>query len=134
MSVMLHSIFLHLRKIRRMSGVRDGKMRVVQLEWVFNWLAFFTARLGCHVLITYKLIRDAHKFERGVALPLALTGMAGMNLLNFFLGRDLLKAYRREQAQETHHTTQTQSERETYQGLKASDIQPAMTPVLPVRR
>ncbi|KAF3778062.1 TLC domain-containing protein 2 [Nymphaea thermarum] len=94
----LHSIFLHLRKIRRMSGVRDGKMRVVQLEWVFNWLAFFTARLGCHVLITYKLIRDAHKFERGVALPLALTGMAGMNLLNFFLGRDLLKAYRRKQA------------------------------------
>ncbi|KAF3786981.1 hypothetical protein EJ110_NYTH12637 [Nymphaea thermarum] len=82
-----------------MSGVRDEKMRVVQLEWVFNWLAFFTARLGCHVLITYKLIRDAHKFERGVALPLALTGMAGMNLLNFFLGRDLLKAYRREQAQ-----------------------------------
>ncbi|CAN6440648.1 unnamed protein product [Victoria cruziana] len=95
----LHSIFLHLRKIRRMSGVRDGKMRVVQLEWVFNWLAFFTGRLGCHVLITYKLIRDAHKFERDVVLPLALSGMAGMNLLNFFLGRDLLKAYRREQAQ-----------------------------------
>ncbi|XP_072964565.1 uncharacterized protein [Typha angustifolia] len=96
----LHSIFLHLRKIRRMAGLRDFKSRMVKVEWMLNWATFFIARLVCHILITYKLIVDAHKFGRGIELPLALFGMAGMNLLNIFLGLDLFKAYKRERNQQ----------------------------------
>jgi TLC domain len=92
----LHSIFLHTRKVRRMAGVRDVNKPLVRLEWVLNWLTFFTARLVCHILITYKLIIDWHKFDKGIELPLALFGMAGMNLLNVFLGLDLFKAFKRE--------------------------------------
>ncbi|XP_072998555.1 uncharacterized protein [Typha latifolia] len=96
----LHSIFLHLRKIRRMAGLCDFKSRMVKVEWMLNWATFFIARLVCHILITYKLIVDAHKFGRGIELPLALFGMAGMNLLNIFLGLDLFKAYKRERNQQ----------------------------------
>ncbi|XP_020105402.1 TLC domain-containing protein 2 [Ananas comosus] len=96
----LHSIFLHVRKVRRMAGFRDSKSRMVKVEWALNWATFYIARLLCHILITYKLIIDAHKFDRGIELPLALFGMAGMNLLNIFLGLDLLKAYRRERNQQ----------------------------------
>ncbi|GAV71972.1 TRAM_LAG1_CLN8 domain-containing protein [Cephalotus follicularis] len=92
----LHSIFLHVRKVRRMAGVRDAKSRVVRVEWVLHWFTFFFARLASHVLITIKLIKDAPKFEKGVELPLALFGMAGMNLLNIFLAIDLFNAFRRE--------------------------------------
>ncbi|KAF2291424.1 hypothetical protein GH714_023956 [Hevea brasiliensis] len=92
----LHSIFLHVRKVRRMAGVRDAKSKIVKLEWVLNWVAFIVARCGSHILITIKLIRDAPKFEKGVQLPLALFGMAGMNLLNAGLGIDLFKAFKRE--------------------------------------
>ncbi|KAL6984378.1 alanine--tRNA ligase [Sarracenia purpurea var. burkii] len=92
----LHSIFLHGRKVRRMAGVRDAKSKIVKAEWVLNWLTFVLARITSHVLITVKLIKDAPKFGKGVELPLALVGMAGMNLLNTFLGIDLFKAYRRE--------------------------------------
>ncbi|KAG9443983.1 hypothetical protein H6P81_015323 [Aristolochia fimbriata] len=92
----LHSIFLHVRKVRRMAGVRDAESKVVRIEWILNWITFFFARLGCHIFITYKLIIDAPKFGNGVELPLALFGMAGMNLLNVFLGQDLFKAYKRE--------------------------------------
>ncbi|CAL9150376.1 unnamed protein product [Musa hybrid cultivar] len=95
-----HSIFLHMRKVRRMAGFRDAKSRVVKVEWVLNWTTFFVTRLGCHVLITYKLISDAPKFGRGIELPLALFGMAGMNLLNIILGRDLYGAYKREKDQQ----------------------------------
>lgn len=95
-----HSIFLHMRKVRRMAGFRDAKSRVVKVEWVLNWTTFFVTRLGCHVLITYKLISDAPKFGRGIELPLALFGMAGMNLLNIILGRDLYGAYKREKNQQ----------------------------------
>lgn len=94
----LHSVFLHLRKVRRMAGFRDSSSSVfVKVEWVFNWMTFVLARVVSHVLITVKLIRDANKFDKGgIELPLALFGMAGMNLLNTFLGIDLFKAYRRE--------------------------------------
>ncbi|RWR82118.1 TLC domain-containing protein 2 [Cinnamomum micranthum f. kanehirae] len=92
----LHSIFLHVRKVRRMAGVRDAKSTVVKVEWMVNWITFFVARLASHILVTYKLVTDAPKFGKGIELPLALFGMAGMNLLNVFLGLDLLKAYRRE--------------------------------------
>ncbi|KAK6114889.1 hypothetical protein DH2020_007158 [Rehmannia glutinosa] len=68
----------------------------VKAEWVLNWLTFVFARLLSHVLITVKLVKDAPKFDKGVELPLALFGMAGMNLLNIFLGIDLFKAFRRE--------------------------------------
>ncbi|THU71133.1 hypothetical protein C4D60_Mb08t32320 [Musa balbisiana] len=97
-----HSIFLHMRKVRRMAGFRDAKIRVVKVEWVLNWTTFFVTRLGCHVLITYKLISDAPKFGRGIELPLALFGMAGMNLLNIILGRDLYGAYKREKNWQRH--------------------------------
>lgn len=100
----LHSIFLHVRKVRRMAGIRDSKCRIVRVEWVLNWIAFFLARLASHLLITIKLIRDASKFERGIELPLALLGMAGMNLLNLFLGIDLFNAFKREKnPQQTNH-------------------------------
>ncbi|XP_016486142.1 uncharacterized protein LOC107806496 [Nicotiana tabacum] len=105
----LHSVFLHLRKVRRMAGFRDSTSNFVKVEWVLNLTSFVVARVGCHVLITVKLIRDGSKFEKGgVELPLALFGMAGMNLLNVFLGVDLFKAYRREmnpqrRSYENHH-------------------------------
>lgn len=92
----LHSIFLHVRKVRCMAGIRDTKSMVVKVEWVFNWLTFMVSRLVPHVLITAKLIIDAGKFENGVELPLALFGMAGMNMLNFGLGIDLFNAFKRE--------------------------------------
>ncbi|NP_001144236.2 TLC domain-containing protein 2 [Zea mays] len=98
----LHSIFLHVRKVRRMVGFRDFDRTVVKLEWVLNWTTFVTARVICHILITYKLISDAHKFGKGIELPLALLGMAGMNLLNIFLGLDLLKAFTRERNKQNH--------------------------------
>lgn len=94
--IQLHSIFLHVRKVRRMAGIREAKSKIVRLEWVLNWITFVAARLVSHVLITIKLLRDAHKFGPGVELPLALFGMAGMNLLNVFLGIDLYNAFRRE--------------------------------------
>ncbi|KAI3983439.1 hypothetical protein MKX01_038859 [Papaver californicum] len=72
-------------ELRRMAGVRDTKNKIVKMEWVLSWMTFFLERLG-----------DANKFGEGVELPLALFGMAGMNLLNVFLGLDLLKAYKRE--------------------------------------
>jgi len=98
----LHSIFLHIRKVRRMAGFRDFSRKVVKLEWALNWTTFVSARVVCHILITYKLIADAHKFDKGIELPLALLGMAGMNLLNIFLGLDLFKAYGRERNQQRH--------------------------------
>ncbi|XP_043722817.1 TLC domain-containing protein 2-like [Telopea speciosissima] len=99
----LHSIFLHVRKVRRMAGVRDTNCKFVRAEWALNWITFFLARLGSHILITIKLIKDASKFGKGVELPLALFGMAGMNLVNIFLGLDLFKAYRREKNQHPRH-------------------------------
>ncbi|PKA47976.1 hypothetical protein AXF42_Ash016323 [Apostasia shenzhenica] len=99
----LHSVFLHARKLRRMAGVRDAENRVVRLEWLLNWATFFVARLISHVLITFKLVVDAPMFGEGIELPLAFCGMAGMNLLNFCLGIDLLKAYRRERRSQQRH-------------------------------
>ncbi|GLT53161.1 hypothetical protein SLA2020_264510 [Shorea laevis] len=60
----LHSIFLHVRKVRRMAGIRDAKSKIVKLEWVLNWVTFILARVVSHILITAKLIRDAHKKEK----------------------------------------------------------------------
>lgn len=79
-----------------MAGIRNAKSKIVKLEWVLNWVTFILARVVSHILITAKLIRDAHKFGRGVELPLALFGMAGMNLLNVSLGIDLFNAFRKE--------------------------------------
>ncbi|KAJ1388114.1 TRAM/LAG1/CLN8-like proteiny domain [Sesbania bispinosa] len=100
----LHSIFLHVRKVRRMAGFRNAKSIMVKLEWFFNWVTFFVARFVPHILITAKLIKDAHKFGKGMELPLALFGMAGMNLLNIGLGIDLFKAFKREgKSQQANH-------------------------------
>ncbi|XVF39327.1 hypothetical protein PTKIN_Ptkin01aG0025600 [Pterospermum kingtungense] len=92
----LHSIFLHVRKVRRMAGIRDANSRVVKVEWILNWTMFVFARLVSHVLITIKLLKDASKFEKGIEWPLAFFAMAGMNLLNAFLGIDLFNAYKKE--------------------------------------
>ena len=100
--IQLHSVFLHTRKVRRMAGIRDAKSKKVKAEWVLNWITFIVARLASHILITIKLITDSSKFEKGVELPLALFGMAGMNLLNIFLGIDLFKAYMRETKSQHH--------------------------------
>lgn len=79
-----------------MAGLRDTGSKIVKVEWGLNWLTFVFARFIAHMLITVRLVRDAPKFEKGMELPLALSGMAGMNLLNIFLGIDLVKAYGRE--------------------------------------
>ncbi|KAG6578966.1 TLC domain-containing protein 2 [Cucurbita argyrosperma subsp. argyrosperma] len=92
----LHSIFLHVRRLRRMAGVRDAESFIVKVEWTLNWLTFTFARFVPHILITAKLIMDASKFDKGVELPLALFGMAAMNLLNVFLGIDLFNAVKKE--------------------------------------
>lgn len=107
-TMQLHSIFLHVRKIRRMAGVRDAGSKIVKAEWVLNWLAFVFARSISHILITVKLVLDASKFEKGVELPLALSGMAGMNLLNIFLGIDLFNAYRKESRFQKDHNNNHQ--------------------------
>ncbi|KAL5076527.1 hypothetical protein RYX36_015511 [Vicia faba] len=92
----LHSIFLHVRKVRRMAGIRNARSVIIKLEWFLNCTTFFVARCASHIFITVKLIKDAHKFGKGVELPLALFGMAGMNFLNIGLGIDLFKAFNRE--------------------------------------
>ncbi|KAF4398681.1 hypothetical protein G4B88_017107, partial [Cannabis sativa] len=102
----LHSIFLHVRKVRRrMAPGLTKRSMFVRIEWLLNWVTYITARCAAHILITTKLIWDAPKFEKGVELPLALFGMAGMNLLNVFLGIDLFNAYRKEmiQPQNSNH-------------------------------
>lgn len=101
----LHSIFLHVRKVRRMAGIRNAKSTIVRIEWVLNWLTFIFARSLTHILITVKLVADAPKFEKSVELPLALFGMAGMNLINVGLGIDLFNAFKREKSTENsnHH-------------------------------
>lgn len=89
-----------------MAGVRDAKSFIVKVEWILNWLTFVFARSVPHILITAKLIMDASKFDKGVELPLAMSGMAGMNLLNVLLGIDLLDAVRKEtnyQKSDRHH-------------------------------
>lgn len=90
-----------------MAGVRDAKSVIVKVEWILNWLTFVFARFVPHILITAKLIMDASKFDKGVELPLALSGMAGMNLLNALLGIDLLNAVRKEsnyqKTDQSHH-------------------------------
>ena len=79
-----------------MAGVRDAESFIVKVEWTLNWLTFIFARFVPHILITAKLIMDASKFDKGVELPLALFGMAAMNLLNVFLGIDLFNAVKKE--------------------------------------
>ena len=87
-----------------MASVRDANSKIVKIEWVLNWLTFVFTRFGSHVLITIKLIKDTPKFGKGLELPLALFGMAAMNLLNIFLGIDLFGAYRREKnSQQNYH-------------------------------
>jgi len=111
--IQLHSIFLHVRKVRRMAGVRDAKSTIVRMEWVLNWLTFIFARSLSHILITIKLIADAPRFEKGVVLPLALFGMAGMNLINAGLGIDLFNAFTRERTPQksSHHHGEWLAER-----------------------
>ncbi|GLJ21138.1 hypothetical protein SUGI_0386620 [Cryptomeria japonica] len=92
----LHSIFLHLRRVLRMAGLRKEKSQRTRIEWGLHWLAFFSARTFLHWFITYKLIKDRSKFPPGIELPLAFLGMVGMNILNIFLGLDLVKACRKE--------------------------------------
>ncbi|KAL5673242.1 hypothetical protein ACJX0J_017548, partial [Zea mays] len=60
-------------------------------------LICFTLALYRNVTINYlnlSLVCELHSIF--LHLPLALLGMAGMNLLNIFLGLDLLKAFTRE--------------------------------------
>ncbi|KAJ8450291.1 hypothetical protein Cgig2_004748 [Carnegiea gigantea] len=92
----LHSVFLHVRKVRRMAGIRTAESKIVKAEWVLSWVTFFFARLIPHLLILTKLLKDASRFGKGIELPLALFGMIGMNLLNIGLGLDLFSAFKRE--------------------------------------
>ncbi|XP_074263679.1 uncharacterized protein LOC141586372 [Silene latifolia] len=99
----LHSVFLHVRKLRRMAGIRNAESGIVKVEWVLNWFTFIFARLIPHALILIKLVRDASKFDKGIELPLALFGMIGMNALNIGLGIDLLSAYKKESSPPHNH-------------------------------
>ncbi|KAK9743484.1 hypothetical protein RND81_03G242500 [Saponaria officinalis] len=101
----LHSVFLHLRKVRRMAGFRNSASAIVKLEWLLNWSTFIFARLIPHALILIKLVRDAPKFDKGIQLPLACFGMIAMNVLNIGLGFDLFAAYVRDHAPPLHHHT-----------------------------
>eukprot|EP00249_Psilotum_nudum_P008477 c21299_g1_i1 orf=237-1205(-) len=92
----MHSIFLHLRRVLRMAGLRQQRNALVSLEWNLNWLTFFMFRLCVHIGITIKLLLDASKFPSGITLPLALSGMVGLNLLNIILGSSLYNAYKKE--------------------------------------
>ncbi|KAK6939884.1 hypothetical protein RJ641_029415 [Dillenia turbinata] len=94
--------------IHLMAGFRDGKAKIVRIEWFLNWVTFTVARFACHVLITAKLIKDASKFEKGVELPLALFGMAGMNLLNVCLVIDLFGTCKRGRNTQLQHHERTE--------------------------
>lgn len=83
-----------------MAGVRDASSRIVKAEWCANWTTFVLARFTSHILITVKLLKDSSKFNKGVEFPLALFGMAVMNLLNIVLGIDLFEACRRERKEQ----------------------------------
>ncbi|KAJ7531221.1 hypothetical protein O6H91_14G037000 [Diphasiastrum complanatum] len=93
----IHSIFLHWRRVSRMSGFRNVKSKLVMLEWIFNWMTFFLTRILLHMLIFVRLILDASKFPNGIELPLGLMGMFLLNVLNFILGYDILNAFVKEQ-------------------------------------
>lgn len=92
----LHSIFLHVRRVLRMAGVRKEGSWLVKIEWSLNWITFFTSRIGTHAYITYKLILDASKFPLGVEWPLAIAGMIGLNILNVNLGFEMFGAFKKE--------------------------------------
>lgn len=92
----LHSVFLHLRRVLRMAGIRKDGSWSVTIEWSFNWITFFTSRIATHVFITCKLIFDVSKFPAGIEWPLAITGMIGLNVLNIILGLDLFNAFQKE--------------------------------------
>lgn len=95
----VHSIFLHLRKIRKLASTTKVKGSWGNLAtWVLNWIAFFSTRICVHFWITAKLLWDASKFPRGFEWPLALTGMVGLNVLNVLLGQGLYKALRKERS------------------------------------
>ncbi len=90
-------MFLHLRKVRKLSMTRHSRSSWGTLiTWFLNWIAYFITRLAFHIYITIKLLQDASKFPKGFEWPMALTGMLGLNVLNFSLGHGLLKAYRKE--------------------------------------
>jgi hypothetical protein len=94
----VHSVFLHLRKVRKLSLTRQSRSSWgTSIMWFLNWIAYFITRLAFHIYITIKLLQDASKFPKGFEWPMALTGMLGLNVLNFSLGHRLLKAYRKEQ-------------------------------------
>ncbi|KAG0580080.1 hypothetical protein KC19_4G145300 [Ceratodon purpureus] len=93
----VHSIFLHLRKVRKLASTTKAKGTWGNLvTWALNWIAFFSTRIFVHFWITAKLLWDASKFPSGFEWPLALTGMVGLNVLNVLLGQGLYKALRRE--------------------------------------
>lgn len=95
----VHSIFLHLRKVRKLSATTKSRSTWGNfVTWTLNWIAFFSTRIFCHVWITAKLLWDASKFPRGFEWPLALTGMVGLNVLNVLLGQGLYKALMRERS------------------------------------
>lgn len=96
MFLQLHSVFLHLRRVLRMAGIRKDGSWSVMIEWSFNWITFFTSRIATHIFITCKLIFDVSKFPAGIEWPLAITGMIGLNVLNIILGLDLLNAFQKE--------------------------------------
>ncbi|XP_074281568.1 uncharacterized protein LOC141606373 [Silene latifolia] len=62
----LHSVFLDVRKLRRMAGIRITESGTVKVECVLNWFTFIFARLIPYALILIKLVRDASKFDKGM--------------------------------------------------------------------
>ncbi|EFJ33444.1 hypothetical protein SELMODRAFT_407236 [Selaginella moellendorffii] len=92
----MHSVFLHWRRISRMTGIRKLGSVAVIAEWILNWITYFTSRLLVHGVISVKLYMDATKFPSKLELLLASSGMLGLNVLNIVLGLDLCRACMKE--------------------------------------
>ena len=91
-----NSIFLHHRRLLSLAGVSSCGW-VNRINWKCLWITFFGTRIVAHGIIPPLLVYNYRSFPRGVEFPIALGGILCFNLLNLELGRDLIKAHRREE-------------------------------------
>ena len=78
-----------------MAGVSPASS-LSKSNWTCTWVTFWFARVLSHAAIVVCLAVD-HSFPRGVEFPMAMCGILCFNMLNIELGRDLLRAHRKEQ-------------------------------------
>ncbi|KAL9234741.1 hypothetical protein vseg_009574 [Gypsophila vaccaria] len=97
-----HSLFLHLRKLRRLSPLLYPSPAFLPLECLLNFFTFIFFRLLPHSLILLKLVSDSPKFDSGFHFPLACFAMFCINSLNIALAFDLFRAYLRDFSPQLH--------------------------------